>query len=48
VIERDLLLTIAEVSVGLAGFSAIVPVLVSRFDFEVWTTRRIAAAVWLA
>jgi hypothetical protein len=83
VIGRDLLLTIAEVSVGLAGFSAIVgllghrsgrselkvdalrlqvmlevslmvaagamvPVLVSLFEFEVWTTWRIAAAVWLA
>jgi hypothetical protein len=83
VIGRDLLLTIAEVSVGLAGFSAIVgllghrsgrselkvdalrlqvmlevslmvaagamvPVLVSLFEFEVWTTRWIAAAVWLA
>ena len=47
-IERDLLLTITEVSVGLAGFSAIVPVLVSLFDFEVWTTWRISTAVWLA
>jgi hypothetical protein len=82
-IEQDLLLTIAEVSVGFAGFSAIVgllghrsgrsdikvdalrlqvmlemslsvaagaflPVLVSLFDFEVWTTWRIATAVWLA
>jgi hypothetical protein len=83
VIEQDLLLTIAEVSVGLAGFSAIVgllghrsgrsdlkvdalrlqvmlemsllvaagaffPVLVSLFEFEVWTTWRLAAAAWLA
>ena len=81
-IEQDLLLAIAEVSVGLAGFSAIVgllghrsgrsdikvdalrlqamlemslsvaagaflPVLVSLFDFEVWTTWRIATAAWL-
>jgi len=83
VIERDLLLTIAEVSVGLAGFSAIVgllghrsgrsdikvdalrlqtmlemsllvaagaflPVVVSLFDFEAWTTWRISTAAWLA
>ncbi len=82
-IEQDLLLAIAEVSVGLAGFSAIVgllgdrsgrsdvkvdalrlqtmlemslsvaagaflPVLVSLFDFEVWTTWRIATVAWLA
>jgi hypothetical protein len=82
VVEQDLLLTIAEVSVGLAGFSAIVgllghrsgrsdirvdalrlqvmlemsllvaagaflPVLVSLFGFEVWTTWRIATAAWL-
>ncbi len=82
-IERDLLLTIAEVSVGLAGFSAIVgllghrsgrsdvkvdalrlqamlemsllvaagaflPVLVSLFDLEVWTSWRISTAVFLA
>jgi hypothetical protein len=83
VVEQDLLLTIAEVSVGLAGASAIVgllghrsgrsdikvdalrlqvmlemslsvaagaflPVLISLFDFEVWTTWRIATAGWLA
>jgi hypothetical protein len=83
VVEKDLLLTIAEVSVGLAGFSAIVgllgnrsgrsdikvdalrlqvmlemslqvaagafiPVLISLFEFEVWTSWRIAAAAWLA
>jgi hypothetical protein len=82
VVEKDLLLTIAEVSVGLAGFSAIVgllgnrsgrsdikvdalrlqamlemslsvaaaaflPVLISLFEFEVWTTWRIATAAWL-
>jgi len=82
VVEKDLLLTIAEVSVGLAGFSAIVgllgnrsgrsdikvdslrlqvmleiallvavaaflPVLISLFEFEVWTTWRIATAGWL-
>lgn len=80
--EQDLLLAIAEVSVGLAGFSAIVgllgsrsgrsdirvdvlrlqvmletsllvaaysflPVLVSSFDFEVWTTWRISSAAFL-
>jgi len=83
VVEKDLLLTIAEVSVALAGFSAIVgllgnrsgrsgikvdalrlqvmleislsvaaaaflPVLISLFNFEVWTTWRIATALWLA
>jgi hypothetical protein len=82
VVEKDLLLTIAEVSVGLAGFSAIVgllgnrsgrsdiqvdslrlqvmlemallvaaggflPVFVSLFEFEIWTTWRIATAAWL-
>ena len=81
-IEQDLLLTIAEVSVGLAGFSAIVgllghhsgrsdlkvdalrlqvmleasllvaaysflPLLISNFDFEVWTTWRISSAIYL-
>ena len=81
-VERDLLLAVAEVSVGLAGFSAIVgllgsrsgrselkvdalrlqvmlemslmvaafaflPVLVSSFDFEVWTTWRISSAAFL-
>ena len=82
VVEKDLLLTIAEVSVALAGFSAIVgllgnrsgrsdikvdalrlqvmlelalmvaagafmPVLISLFEFDVWTTWRIAAAISL-
>jgi hypothetical protein len=82
-VEKDLLLTIAEVAVGLAGYSAIVgllgnrsgrsdikvdslrlqvmlevallaaaaaflPVLISLFEFEVWTTWRIATAAWLA
>jgi hypothetical protein len=83
VVEKDLLLTIAEVSVALAGFSAIVgllgnrsgrsdikvdalrlqvmlemsllvaagafmPVLVSLFELDVWTSWRIATAAWLA
>jgi hypothetical protein len=83
VVEKDLLLTIAEVAVALAGFSAIVgllgnrsgrsgikvdalrlqvmlelglsvaaaaflPVLISLFEFDLWTTWRIAAALWLA
>jgi hypothetical protein len=82
VVETDLLLTIAEVSVGLAGFSAIVgllgnrsgrsgiqidalrlqvmlevallvaagafvPVVISLFEFDVWTSWRIAAVAWL-
>jgi hypothetical protein len=82
VVEQDFLLAISQVSVGLAGFSAIVgllgsrsgrsdlrvdalrmqvmletslmvaayaflPVLVSSFDFEVWTTWRISSAGFL-